>query len=114
MVDSSSKMECRECGRTETPTAFYDHIFDMNSTDECSTRMKLRESSYMNQQLNGLLRRSSGNGNRVPHNRTISSIRVGGAVQRNKAMRGSANQIFNLASTYAHNSNQAYPARGMR
>ena len=49
MVDSSSKMECRECGRVETPTVFYDHIFDMNSTDECSTRMRLRESTYMMQ-----------------------------------------------------------------
>jgi len=80
MVDSSSKMECRECGRVEIPTVFYDHIFDMNSTDECSTRMRLRESNYIMQQISGLPRRSSGNGMRVPHNRTISSIRGNGAV----------------------------------
>jgi len=46
MVDCSSKIECRECGRIEVPTAFYDHIFDANSTGECCIRMKLRESNY--------------------------------------------------------------------
>jgi hypothetical protein len=112
MVDYSSKIECRECGRIDTPNAFYDHIFDINNTDECCSRLKLRESNYM-QQLNGLPRRFSANGTRLPHNRTISSIR-GGGVNRSKAVRGSANQLFNPASTYAHNANQTYPARAMR
>jgi len=96
-------MECRECGRIEATNQFYDHVFGLNSTaEECSC--KLKNSTLISMPYYPTMPRRSSvtlkSGNKIPHNRTISSIR-GGGLSRKQILRGSANALFNPETTYA-------------